>query len=68
MNASIATSVEKLVGEKVKNLPFDYNGDKNFFHGVVVCQKPNSDTKLVIRCDFEDRLWCFNFSDLKILS
>ena len=56
MNASIATSVEKLVGEKVKNLPFDYNGDKNFFHGVVVCQKPNSDTKLVIRCDFEDRL------------
>ena len=31
----------------------------------MVCQKPNSDTELVIRYDCEDRLYCFNFSDFQ---
>ena len=33
-----------------------------FLPGVVVCQKPNSDTKLVIRYDCKNRLHSFKFS------
>ena len=33
--------------------------------GIVVCQKPNSDTELIIRWKYEDRLYCFKFSDLQ---
>ena len=29
----------------------------------MVCQKPNPDTELVIRWKYEDRLYCFKFSD-----
>ena len=39
--------------------------EKKFFPGIVVCQKPNSDNELVIRCDCEDRLYSFNFSDFQ---
>ena len=38
---------------------------KIFFPGVVVCEKPNSDTKLVIHYDCEDRLYSLNFSDFQ---
>ena len=31
----------------------------------MVCQKPDSDTELVIRYDCEDKLYSFNFSDFK---
>ena len=33
--------------------------------GIVVCQKPNSDTDLVIRYNCEDRLYSFKLSDLQ---
>ena len=56
LNVPIVTSVEELVGKKVQHLTFDYNDEENFFPGVVLCQKPNSDTELVIRYDCEDRL------------
>ena len=51
LNVPIVTSVEELVGKKVQHLTFNYNGEKNFFPGVVLCQKPNSDTEIVIRYD-----------------
>ena len=35
------------------------------FPGVVVCQKPNSDTELVICYVCGDRLYSFNFSDFQ---
>ena len=65
LNVPIVTSVEELVGKKVQHLAFDYDGAENFFPGVGVCQKPNSDTELVIRYDCEDRLHSFNFSDFQ---
>ena len=65
LNVPIVTSVEELVGKKVQHLTFDYSGEENFFSVVVVCQKPNSDTELMIRCDCEDRLYSFNFSDFQ---
>ena len=63
MNVLIVTSVEELVGKKVQHLTFDYTGEEKIFPGVVVCQKPNSDTEFVIRYDYEDRLYSLNFSD-----
>ena len=33
--------------------------------GIVVCQKPNSDTELVIHYNYEDRLYSFKLSDLQ---
>ena len=63
LNVPIVTSVEELVRKKVQHLTFDYDGEEKFFPGVVVCQKPNSDTELVIRYDCEDRYYSFNFSD-----
>ena len=65
LNVPIVTSVEELVGKKVQHLTFDYDGEEKFFPGVVVCQKPNSDTKLVIYYDCEDRLYSFNISDFQ---
>ena len=59
------TSVDKLVGKRVKHLTFDYDGKEKWFPGIVVCQKPDSDTELVIRYDCEDKLYSFNFSDFK---
>ena len=35
------------------------------FPGIVVCQKPKSDTELVIHYDCEDRLYSFDFSDFQ---
>ena len=51
--------------KKVQHLTFEYNSEEKFFPGVVVCQKPNSDTELVIRYDCEDRLYSFNFCDFQ---
>ena len=51
LNVPIVTSVEELVGKKVQHPTFVYNGEEKFFPDAVVCQKPNSDTKLVIRYD-----------------
>ena len=65
LNAPIVTSVEELVGKKVQHLTFDYDGEEKIFPGVVVCQKPNSDTELVICYDCEDILYFFNFSDFQ---
>ena len=65
LNVFIVTSVERLVEKKVQHLPLDYNGEEKFFPGVVVCQKPNSYTELVIRYDCEDRLYSFNLSDFQ---
>ena len=31
LNAPIVTSMEELVGKKVRHLTFDYNGEKKFF-------------------------------------
>ena len=53
-----------LVRKRVQHLIFVYNGEEKIFP-VLVCQKPNSDTKLVIRYDCEDRLYSFNFSDFQ---
>ena len=47
------------------HLTFDYNGEENFFSSVMVCQKPYSDTELVIRYDREDRFYSFNFCDFQ---
>ena len=44
LNVPIVTSVEELVRKKVQHLTFDYDGEEKFFPGVVVCQKPNSDS------------------------
>ena len=57
------TSVDEIVGKRVQHLTFDYDGKEKWFPGVVVCQKPDSDTELVIRYDCEDKLYSFNFSD-----
>ena len=65
MNIPIVTSVEELVGKKVQYLTYDYNGERKCFPGVVLCQKPNPDTKLVIHYDCRDRLTSFNFSDFR---
>ena len=62
LNVPIVTSVDELVGKKVKHLTFDYNGEEKCFPVVAVFQRPNSDTELVIRYDYEDRLYSFNFS------
>ena len=51
--------------KEVQHLTFDYNGEENFFSSVVVCQKPHSDTELVIRYDCEDRFYSFNFCDFQ---
>ena len=51
LNVPIVTSVEELVGKKVQHLTFYYNGEETFFPGIVVCQKTNSDTELVIPYD-----------------
>ena len=59
------TSVDKLVGKRVKHLTFDYDGKEKWFPGIVVCQKPDSDTELVIRYDCEGKLYSFNFSNFK---
>ena len=65
LDIPIVTSVDKLVGKRVQHLTFDYDGKEKWFPGVVVCQKPDSDTELVIRYDCEDKLYSFNFSDFK---
>ena len=65
LNIPIVTSVDELVGKRVQHLTFDYDGKEKWFPGVVVCQKPDSDTELVIRYDCEDKLYSFNFSDFK---
>ena len=65
LNTPIVTSVDELVGKRVQHLTFDYDGKEKWFPGVVVCQKPDSDTELVIRYDCEDKLYSFNFSDFK---
>ena len=68
LNAPIVTSVEELVGKKVQHLTFDYDGEEKFFPGVVVCQKPNSDTELVIRYDWKIDYILLTFLIFKILS
>ena len=65
LNVPIVTSVEEFVRKKAQHFTFDYDGEETFFPGVVVCQKPNSDTELVIRYDCEYRLYSFNFSDFQ---
>ena len=65
LNIPIVTSVDEIVGKRVQHLTFVYDGKEKWFPGVVVCQKPDSDTKLVIRYDCEDKLYSFNFSDFK---
>ena len=65
LNVPIVTSVEELVGKKVQRLSFDCHGEEKIFPGLVVCQKPNSDTELVIRYDCEERLYSFNYSDFQ---
>ena len=47
----------------MEHLTFDYDGKEKWFPGVVICQKPDSDT--VIRYDCEGKLYSFNFSDFK---
>ena len=65
LNTPIVTSVDELVGKRVQHLTFDYDGKEKWFLDVVVCQKPDSDTELVIRYDCEDKLYSFDFSDFK---
>ena len=65
LNVPIVTSVEELVGKKVQHLSFDCDGEEKIFPGLVVCQKPNSDTELVIRYDCEERWYSFNYSDFQ---
>ena len=61
----MVTSVDALVRKRVQHPTFDYDGKEKWFPGVVVCQKPDSDTDLVIRYDCEDEPYSFNFSDFK---
>ena len=68
LNVPIVTSVEELVRKKVQHLTFDYDGEEKFFPGVVVCQKPNSDTELVIRYDWKIDYILLTFLIFKILS
>ena len=51
--------------KRVQYLTFDYEGKEKGFPGVVVCQKPYSDTDLIIRFYFEDKLCSFNLSFLE---
>ena len=51
LNMPVVTSVDELVGKRVQRLTFDYDGKEKCFPGVRVCQKPDSDTELVIRYD-----------------
>ena len=48
--------------KRVQHLTSDYNGREKWFPGLVVCQKPVSDIKLVIFYDCEDKLDSFDFS------
>ena len=61
------TSVDELVGKRVQHLIFDYDGKEKWFSCVVVCQKPDSDTKLVICYDCKEnhKLSSFHFLDFK---
>ena len=53
--------------KRVQHLTFDYGGKEKWFPGVVVCQRPDSNTELVIRYDCEDKLYSFNFQTSGIL-
>ena len=48
--------------KRVQHLTLDYNSREKWFPGLVVCQKPVSDTKLEIFYDREDKLDSFYFS------
>ena len=65
LNTPTVTSVDELVGKRVQHLTLIMMAKKKWFPGVVVCQKPDSDTELVIRYDCEDKLYSFDFSDFK---
>ena len=65
LNVPIVTSIEEVVGTNVQHLTFDYIAEEKCILGVVVCQKLNSDTELVIRYNCEDRSHSFNSSDFQ---
>ena len=62
LDIPVVTSVDELLGKRA-HLTYDYDGKEKWFPRVVVYQKPDSDTELVIRYDGEDKLYSFNFSD-----
>ena len=66
-NIPIVTSVDELEKKRVQHLTFDYGGKEKWFPGVVVCQKPDSNSELVICYDCEDKLYSFNFQTSRIL-
>lgn len=56
------TSVDELMGKRMQHLTFDYRGREKSFPGVVICQKSDSDNKLVICYDFDYKLHYLNVS------
>ena len=41
----IVTSIDELIGKKVKHLTVDYDGQEKWFSGIVVCVKPDTTTE-----------------------
>lgn len=50
------TTVDELVGKRMQHLTFDSRDREKWFTGVVICQKSDSDNKLVICYDFDYKL------------
>ena len=51
----VFSCIEELVGKRVEDFIFDCNGNQKQFKGVVICQKLESQSELVIRYDCEKK-------------
>ena len=55
--------IEELIGKKVEHVTFECYGNGKWFKGVVICQKPESQSELVIRYDCEKKFYSFSFTN-----
>ena len=58
------TCKEDLIGKRVSHLTTDEKNKPKWFNGTVLCQKPGSNSELVIRYDGYKTLYSFDFSEL----
>ena len=55
MHIQVVTSVDDLVGKRVKHITFDYGGKEKWFRDVARCQKTDSYARFIIHYDCEDK-------------
>ena len=55
--------IEELIGKKVDHVTFEYYENGKCSKGVVICQKPESQSELVIWYDCEKKFYSFSFTD-----